>query len=105
MLIQKCPAGTICPTTGQSTFPDKVTNPCPAGSYCPIGTSVATPCPVGTYNPNPGRESSSDCWQTPAGFYTLAGATNYLTTPCSAGYFCLAGSSTATQYACPVGTF
>lgn len=110
MLTQTCPAGTICSMTvsgtnyGLDVSPSLVLHACPAGKYCEGGYAVAT-CPAGTYNPIKGRTSSADCLQTPAGFYTLAGATEYLSTKCAAGYYCLAGSTTATQWPCPAGTF
>ena len=52
-----------------------------------------------------GRGGISDCLTTVQGYYTLAGASSYISTPCSPGYFCLAGSNTPTQFACPPGTY
>lgn len=110
MLSQPCPAGTICSLDVSGTMygldvsPNLVDHACPAGSYC-VGGSASTLCPAGTYNSIPGRKSLDDCLTTPAGFYTSAGATEYLSTECQEGYYCLAGSTTATEYTCPAGTF
>ena len=62
-------------------------------------------CPAGTYNPILARKSLADCLDVPAGFYTNAGASEYLSTPCAAGYYCLGKSTTATEWPCPPGTF
>ena len=110
MLTQKCPAGTICSRDvsgtkyGLAVSPNLVDHACPAGKYCAGGFETAD-CPAGTYNPIKGRKTISDCLETPAGFYTTAGATEYLSKKCAAGYYCLAGSTTATQWPCPPGTF
>jgi hypothetical protein len=110
MALQTCPAGTKCTkdvggiTGGLDESPNLIDHQCPEGSYCEGGIHVQE-CPMGTYNPIPGRKSIDDCLKTPAGYYTLNGATEYLSTPCAAGYYCHAGASTATQNACPPGTF
>ena len=106
MTQQPCPAGTICSDGGfgLSVSPNLEDHKCPVGKYCEGGIA-SVDCPAGTYNPIPGRKSLDDCLQVPAGFYTLAGASQYLTTKCAAGHYCLAGSTTATQFPCPPGTF
>ena len=110
MITQICPAGLICSRTilsvayGLDVSPNLVSHACPAGKYCTGGYATAD-CPAGTYNPIVGRSSSADCLQTPAGFYTTTANTEYLSKPWAAGYYCLAGATTATQYACPKGTF
>ncbi len=40
-----------------------------------------------------------------AGFYCLSGSSSATQIPCSGGYYCGAGSSTATQYPCATGAF
>ena len=55
--------------------------PCPQGTYSSLsGMSSCTPCAAGTFMPTTG---SSVCFTTPAGFYSLAGATMY--TACASG--------------------
>jgi hypothetical protein len=107
MLTQTCPAGTICSDgggNGITVSPNTNDHACPIGKYC-LGGYQSVDWPAGTYNPIEGRRTLSECLETPAGYYTSAGATEYLTTPCSAGYYCLAGSTTATEWPCPIGTY
>mmetsp|Transcript_25097 Transcript_25097/g.27849 ORF Transcript_25097/g.27849 Transcript_25097/m.27849 type:complete len:558 (+) Transcript_25097:3592-5265(+) len=107
MVTQACPAGTVCVSTspfGLSVSPNLVDHACPVGRYCEGGIA-SIECPAGTYNPILARKALTDCLQTPEGYYTAAGASQYLTTPCQAGYYCLPGSITGTQFPCPPGTF
>jgi len=110
MITQTCPAGTICSMDvsgtkyGLAASPNLIDHPCPVGKYC-VGGYATADCPAGTYNPIKGRKSLADCIETPAGFYTAAVASEYETTKCAAGYYCLAGSTTATEFKCPKGTF
>ncbi len=105
--LYQCYAGMYCNNggVGLSIYPNLDTHGCNVGKYCPTGTTVEQLCPPGTYNPVRGRASVTDCLTTVAGYYTLAGASEYISTPCLPGYFCLAGSSSPTQYPCPPGTY
>ena len=62
---------------------------CPVGSYCATGTasSASALCAAGYYGATVGQNVS-----------TCSG-------PCSAGYYGPAGSTSATQVQCPVGSF
>lgn len=99
-----CKAGYAC-SAGANTF----TNPpiiCAAAHYCPAGSSSTTQnkCPAGTYSANTGLTVATDCIACPAGQYCLIG----VVAPsgiCSAGYWCPEKSATATQTACPKGTY
>lgn len=110
-----CPAGRYCDQPGMSTNG----NPCPVGYYCPAGTNVQFPttfcaagefciegssaidtCPAGTYQNAPRK---GFCIQCPKGYTCLAGATAFAASPCSAGKYCVAGSSTEVD--CPAGTY
>ena len=62
------------------------------------------PCPSGTYNGATGQFTLGQCITTPAGQYSLSTATAP-TGYCAAGYYCPAGSSSATAFPCPVGTY
>ena len=104
----QCLAGMLCVDTdyGLTVYPDLESNACPAGSYCPIAAIAPIGCPKGTYNPVAGRGSLADCLPTIPGYYTdTVGSTGYSSNTCTAGYFCLSMSSTATQYPCPPGTY
>ena len=110
MQSQTCPAGTICSRDvsgtnyGLDVSPSLQLHACPIGYYC-TGGSSSVQCPAGTYNGILGAKSLDDCLTTPAGYYTAAGASEYLSTPCAVGYYCLEGSTTATEVKCPSGTF
>jgi hypothetical protein len=40
-----------------------------------------------------------------AGYYCLAGASAYASTPCPVGYYCPAATNSSTQFPCPLGTY
>ena len=73
--------GHFCPVA--SFLPDQMS--CPRGSFCVAGSSISTPCSPGYYGPDFNMTIS-----------TCSGA-------CSAGYFCLLGSTTPTANPCPGG--
>ncbi|GMI19668.1 hypothetical protein TeGR_g4357 [Tetraparma gracilis] len=96
-----CVAGTIASEEGMSAC-----EPCSPGSHANVETAATscTPCAPGTYQDS---LSSTSCTPCAAGRY---GATEGLdseacTRECERGYFCDAGSSSATQAPCPVGNF
>lgn len=85
-----CPAGKYC-LVGTSTPVD-----CPAGHYCPLNTEYSTqyPCPKGKYNKLTGKAAETDCLTCPAGSVCeFDGTADETATVCSAGYYCLAGST------------
>eukprot|EP00752_Nemacystus_decipiens_P010330 g9202.t1 len=114
-----CPMGQYCPTRSASptdcpvgTYRNALNaeaielvlggDICPAATFCPNGTITPFPCDAGTYNDLPGQDA---CFTCPAGYYCLAGAANYTSTPCPPGYFCLDGTIASNQHPCPPGTY
>jgi hypothetical protein len=119
-----CAAGRYCSTVNNTT--DQGNGPCQAGYYCPVGSSSptavasglgsytlvgATPadvldCGAGKYCPNAANTSAdrADC---AGGRYcsTLNNSNDQGDGACTAGYFCPAGSSSATQNNCPIGSY
>lgn len=67
------------------------------------GAVPAVPCPKGTYRPTPGATSSADCQQIPAGQYGDVEGAIAPSGFCSVGYYCPAGSTSATARICPAG--
>jgi hypothetical protein len=101
-----CPAGTFNPSSNSASI--SACHLCASGSFGDsAGAASCSICAAGKYNPSPGGASSAACLPCPEGTY---GATAGLTTaactgPCSAGYYCPAGSTSATQIACPSGSY
>jgi hypothetical protein len=117
-----CWRGYYCPHgTGYTVAAPQ---PCTAGSYCPglpmpvngefhsfkfyQGTSAGAgnqfPCPPGSFSTATDLYQADQCSACPAGSYCLGGLTAVSGT-CSAGYYCPANSSIATQVPCPAGTY
>ena len=100
---------TLCDPGKYSTSSSRTsscTEPCSAGYYCPAGSSSATQnkCPAGTFS----SSGASSCTQCAAGRYGRAATVRTASDcdgPCSAGYYCPAGSSIPTQNLCPAGTY
>ncbi|GKT33090.1 hypothetical protein ADUPG1_007102, partial [Aduncisulcus paluster] len=130
----KCPAGTYSSSTGNSS--KYYCKPCPAGyycgeastggtecsegHYCPASSGTESACPKGTYalsgnEAYKGLRSTTECYQCPATYYcdseenVVAAITDLPT--CSAGYYCLGGSSVpepvdgVTGSICPKGSY
>lgn len=55
---------------------------CPLGHYCPVGSPAAIPCVPGSYAD---VISLSECKVCPQGFYCLANASDFTSTPCPTG--------------------
>ncbi|XP_064629299.1 uncharacterized protein LOC135488586 [Lineus longissimus] len=98
-----CDPGYYCPI-GQTT-----SNPkqfiCPPGYYCEKGSSIYQMCPYGTYQDETGQSSCKIC---PEGYYCDPGQRLLVRGdfyPCPAGHYCPNGTRTATEWACPVGTY
>jgi len=123
-------------TAGQ-TRPDP--HPCPTFAYCPAGSAAPVACPDGTWAPWERATAAADCIPCPRGTFckyatmyaekaatlqggapaayadpaaALGGLTFALYAgPCSPGYLCLEGASTAsptdgrTGFKCPAGTY
>ena len=74
---------------------------------------VTTPCPVGTYSVAGDKTTSACDNQCSAGYYCLAGSTTSsgavgttgAATPCPLGSYSTGGASTAACTACPAGTY
>ncbi len=109
-----CPAGTY------SLAGSGACTSCPAGTYSPAGAGACTSCPAGTYS----LAGASECAACPAGTWFDPSRTglnssvcgglcspghlcpaNTNTAVCSAGHTCLGGSTNATAFVCPAGTY
>jgi hypothetical protein len=115
-----CPAGTYSSATGLATtctpLPGGVyssitgaTNTssasmCQSGYYCPGGNATQTLCPKGSFCPSSSLTSPTLC---PAGTYgnTLGQTSSACSGNCAAGYYCPAGSVSATEGKCPAGYY
>ncbi|XP_063291751.1 zonadhesin-like [Pelobates fuscus] len=104
-----CPTGEYQPNSGSHTCipcqpgyfcqeavagdPQK----CPPYSYCPAGALYPLTCPNGTYtlSERGGLREKGECLPCPPGKYCRGGK---LQGACSAGHFCLSGSSEYTPY-------
>ncbi|KAJ7990480.1 hypothetical protein DPEC_G00300750 [Dallia pectoralis] len=101
-------------------------NICPPGTYCEEGSSEPEACPAGTFSPVPSLFSVAQCQPCTAGFYCAAAGLESPTGPCSQGYYCdlrwalrnasmvrpcpkghycPPGTTLATQYPCPPGSY
>jgi hypothetical protein len=72
---------------------DPVPFPCSPGSYCPLGESSVA-CPPGRYNSGVLKEQFDDCLSCAVGSFCNARAISDSDQwPCSAGHFCLEGTT------------
>jgi hypothetical protein len=90
---------------GLDVYPNLRDHYCTEGYYCTAGVINMLECPAGTYNRLRGRTNILDCQKTDAGYYTDVTKSVAPVGPCSTGYYCPEGSSSATQVPCPKGTF
>jgi hypothetical protein len=75
------------------------------GSYCPTQASTPTPCPAGTYGNGTGSiNAATGCVPCTAGFYCLAGSA-YPTAQCPRGFYCPTSTPTASSYPCTAGNY
>uniref|UniRef100_A0A0G4HJ42 Tyrosine-protein kinase ephrin type A/B receptor-like domain-containing protein n=1 Tax=Chromera velia CCMP2878 TaxID=1169474 RepID=A0A0G4HJ42_9ALVE len=97
-----CPAGYYCPA-GTST---STSNPCTAGHYCPLGSSTPVACPPGTFLASTQNDALADCTTCTGGSYCESSGLTAVTGPCSAGFYCPAGSSAfrPSGSICPAGS-
>jgi hypothetical protein len=102
-------AGSGFPSVGSSSSRVGATDisnftTCAAGYYCPAGSAYQVPCPQGTYCDLPGMGAATPC---PAGTYgdTVNATSRTCSGICEAGYYCAAGSISATQVECPSGFY
>ncbi|RUS80256.1 hypothetical protein EGW08_011985, partial [Elysia chlorotica] len=88
-----CPEGYFCP----SNTSDYTPNVCPAGYYCEVNTTdqFSLPCPAGTFNPVTQRVSVAECQPCTPGTYCQGVGNAAPTGNCSAGWYCINGSSQA----------
>ncbi len=77
---------------------------CAAGGYCPGTTDIyygntggRTQCNAGKYNASTGSSASSACANCTAGYYCTAGSTSATQHACTAGNYCPAGSGSQTS--------
>ncbi|CDJ42188.1 hypothetical protein, conserved [Eimeria tenella] len=104
-----CEPGFVCYGGATIATPtDGITGAqCPRGGYCPAGADRVTPCPAGYYNPRAGGGSPSACIECPPGLYCDGTVVSEggITGPCKEGYYCEAGSATATASEAPKGSY
>ena len=121
-----CPKGTYRSLTGGKSASDcasctpgyycpslNTVNPtnCPAGSYCPAGTITPIQCPSGTFDSALNLKTSSDCTPCTAGNYCNSPGQTTITGSCTAGYYCIGGSTLqaptdgVTGALCPAGGY
>ncbi len=91
-----CSLGALCPegSTTNETL-------CPIGFYCPIGSAIF--CPGGTFGNETGLSDPTCSGNCTAGFFCLGGSTATDSILCPAGTFCPPASSNPTP--CEFGTF
>ena len=104
-----CQAGYYCEEGAHTATPrDGITgNICPTGYYCQAGASFPSPCAIGKYQTSQEQTSVAQCVQCPAGYYCNALAASGIPGVCSGGYYCVAGTLTATPASgiCPAGSY
>jgi len=76
---------------------------CPTGYYCPNGTAAPIACNAGKYNPNLGQNEEADCIPCPSGEYCETAGLSLPTGNCTAGYYCVEGTSNPENEPCPYG--
>ena len=97
---------TTCPATHYCFAQSSIPVVCPTGYFCPEGTAtfLDRPCPAGTFNNYTGAAAIHECTTCHPGEYC---PTSGLATPagqCDAGYYCFAGSITATPFDIGINT-
>ena len=127
----KCPAGRYCPPKSISpkncpkayycVEGSAIYTKCLNGYYCPENSALQTLCPsgsVGSNNPD-NYDASHGCTLCTPGFYSYYHDSILECMPCTAGYVCLGGTTTATPidvntdkgqkcpagHYCPEGTY
>ncbi len=97
-----CPGGYACKSNSWGT---RRPSECEAGYFCLAGSTSTTqiPCSAAHYCNTTGLSSNATQAQCGEGFYCLAGSSSE--TPCSAGFYCPAATSSSTQFPCSPGYF
>ena len=85
-----CPSGSFCPQESENPLE------CPEGYYCEAAMASPAPCPAGTYSTATELSSANQCTACPPGVFCASTGATAPTGPCSAGFYCIGGSSTAT---------
>ena len=100
---QPCQHGYQCTVASNSSTPSEYV--CPAGGWCD-GTDFL-PCPAGFYGNTTGAGNQDiGCVLCPPGYYCQGpGTTYYEGSICPPGHYCPLGTSYATQFPCPSGTY
>ena len=98
-----CATQITCDSASASAVTTEACVMCPAGSFAAAANSTAcASCPIGSFCPQAGGANATAC--TP-GSYCSATGLAAVTGLCATGFYCPAGSSSATQAACPAGAF
>ena len=79
-------------------------NVCVAGGFCDLGSFESVTCKPGTFNTATKGTSEADCIACTPGQY-CAGTFISSTQPCTAGYYCTAGSTIPTSTAAAKGYY
>ena len=99
----QCDQRYYCPPGQSVSSPNAY--PCPVGHFCEKGSPEPERCPNGTYQD---QRYSYECKQCLAGYYcdnTVTGVSSLAGFECPIGHYCPAGTSFATEYKCPPGTW
>jgi hypothetical protein len=113
-----CSAGYFCKTKSTLQQPETEDGagnfgPCPVGHYCEAGTAEPIDCPPGKYNALTKKTLPTDCLTCTQGTYCTDSGRNLDGVDCSAGFYCVAGSTQPKPAAgkctagnmCPLGSY
>lgn len=94
-VVGDCAAGYYCLFGSASSSPTNGINGnvCPQGYYCLTKSVSPKPCPFGTYLGSAGGSMLNSCVTCPVSYYCKGVAQLAVTSQCTAGYYCVAGSS------------
>ena len=100
---KECPEGSYCESSGPVSIPKS----CPPGNFCQRKVYAPEPCDAGYYNNLYNQSDSSACLPCFPGFYCSShGSTSGEGDgPCDPGYYCTSGSTSKTQFECPVNYY
>lgn len=108
-----CLAGYYCSNGSEASNPVGQTygDECPPGHYCPSKSYQPVPCVAGTYQPSSRMTNDSACLVCEPGKYCNASGLAAVIDDCSAGFYCVQGSSSKAPTdgtsgdICPAGSY
>ncbi|XP_071505048.1 uncharacterized protein [Diadema antillarum] len=103
LYCRECQAGYTCDEGSTSATPEA--DLCEPGGWCDGKDRYE--CPLGTYNPYNGSKTEKEaCLACPPGFYCdTEGMSDYVSNQCPTGHYCPTGTTYATRFPCPGGTY